>query len=301
MNNKVSVILPAFNEEDVVEKVIDDVSRVMEKASYDFEIILIDDASTDRTAQIARQKGVIVIQHATNRGVGAARKTGVLHARGDIIVMLDVDGTYPAESIPELLKYMPQYDQVIGCRKSEQGTLRLLRQPAKWLLFTLASFLVKQKIPDLNSGFRALKKDILLKYLYLIPNGFSCVSTMTLSFLFNHYNVKYIPIDYYRRVGKSKFKIFIDTRDFLFTILRISMFFNPFRMLVPVAFFFLAIGMIKTGYDVFMSSASQMKLSDFLFIIIGVIIFILSLLADLIVTLNRRNENNGVNHANPGN
>ena len=144
MNNKISIILSVYNEEGAVGKVLDDVTLVMNEHRYDFEIIVVDDASTDRTVEIVKSKGVKLIKHMANKGVGAARKTGILNSHGDIIVMLDADGTYPAKSIPELLKYIPEYDQVIGCRNKEQGSLKILRQPVKWLMFELASFLVKQ-------------------------------------------------------------------------------------------------------------------------------------------------------------
>jgi glycosyltransferase involved in cell wall biosynthesis len=290
MNNKISVIIPAYNEEKSIGGVIDDTTKVLKANQYDFEIIVVDDASKDKTAEIVKNKNVRVITHRVNKGVGAARKTGILNSKGDIIVMLDADGTYPAVSIPELLRFMPEFDQVIGCRKKEQGSFRILRQPAKWILFKLASFLVKQKIPDLNSGFRALKKDILLKYLYLIPNGFSCVSTMTLAFLCNDHNVKYVPIDYYRRIGKSKFKMFVDTRDFLFTIIRIIMYFNPLRIFLPLSLLILTFGIVKAIYDVFLSKIGHMQESDSVILVSATIVLSLGLLADLIVTQekNRR-------------
>lgn len=288
MNSKISIVIPVYNEEEALGKVLDDVSVVMKKHRYDFEIIIVDDGSTDRTIDIAKSKGVRIIGHVVNKGVGAARKTGISNALGEIIVMLDADGTYPAESIPELLKYIPEYDQVIGCRDKENGSLRLLRQPVKWLMFKLASYLTKQRIPDLNSGFRALKKDILLKYLYLVPNGFSCVSTMTLVFLCNSYNVKYIPIQYFKRIGKSKFRIFVDTRDFLFTIIRITMYFNPLRVFLPLSVFIFIWGIIKAIYDVFFSTVGHMQGASVVILISAVIVLTFGLLADLIVTQARK-------------
>jgi len=288
VESKISVILPAYNEEETIGKVIDDVNAVMKQQGYDFEIIVVDDASVDRTPEIAKSRGVTLLRHDINKGVGAARKTGILNCSGEIIVMLDSDGTYPAKSIPELLQHLPTYDQVIGCRTSEQGTLRILRQLVKWVMCNLASFLIKQKIPDLNSGFRALKKDILLKYLHLIPNGFSCVSTMTLVFLCNDYSVKYIPIEYYKRVGKSKFRIFVDTRDFLFTIVRIIMYFNPLRIFIPISFIIFLIGSVKTIHSIYFSMARNMQAADVALIIIAFIILTLGLLADLVVVQNRR-------------
>jgi glycosyltransferase involved in cell wall biosynthesis len=284
VKNKISVILPAYNEEEAIGRVIDDVNAVMKQQGYDFEIIVVDDASTDRTPEIAKSRGIMLLQHGINKGVGAARKTGIFKCSGEIIVMLDSDGTYPAKSIPDLLKYIPEYDQVIGSRTSEQGAFRMLRQPVKWAMFKLASFLAKQKIPDLNSGLRALKKDILLKYLYLIPNGFSCVSTMTLSFLCNGHSIKYIPVEYYKRIGRSKFKIFGDTRDFLFTIIRIAMYFNPLRVFLLLSLLLFAAGGLKIAHSVFFSPVHHMQEADTAILLSAVIILTLGLLADLIVT-----------------
>jgi len=284
LNEKISVILPTYNEEKAVASVIDQITAVMNEKGYDFEIIVVDDGSTDRTPEIAKEKNVRLLRHDINKGVGAARKTGILNAKGKIIVMLDADGTYPVKSIPGLLQYIPEFDQVIGLRTSEQGSLRILRQPVKWAMFKIASFLVKQKIPDLNSGLRALKKDILLKYLHLIPNGFSCVSTMTLAFLCNGYSVKFVPIEYYKRIGKSKFRPISDTRDFLFTIIRIIMYFNPLRIFASLSFFLFLTGIAKTVYDVYFYSAGHIQVSDVVIFVIAVVIFAFGLLADLIVT-----------------
>jgi len=290
MNSKISVIIPAYNEEKAMAKVLDDVAAVMQEQRYDFEIIVVDDCSTDKTAEIVKSKGVKLIKHEVNKGVGASRKTGILDCFGDIVVMLDADGTYPASSIPELLKYLPEYDQVIGARKKESGTLRILRQPVKWVMFSLASFLVKEKIPDLNSGLRAIKKEILLKYLYLIPDGFSCVTTMTLVFLCNKYKIKYVPIDYYKRIGKSKFRIFVDTRIFLFRIIKIILYFNPLIIFMPLSLFVLSIGVVKIIYSLFVVKSSLIRASGISIVIFGVCIYAFGLLADLIVT--RLNKNN---------
>jgi len=288
MNNKISIILPVYNEEESIGQVIDDVFAVMSGTDYDFEIIVVDDASADRSAEIARTKKIRLLQHIHNKGVGAARKTGILNCQGGIIVMLDSDNTYPAKSIPEALKFIPQYDQVIGIRDRERGTLRILRRPVKWLMFRLASFLAKQHIPDLNSGFRVLKKEIILKYLYLIPDGFSCVSTMTLIFLCNGYDIKYIPIEYYQRKGKSKFRIVNDTRDFLFTIIRIIMYFNPLRIFIPLSLILLGTGIIKVLFDVYIASIHNMQESDIVIIVSAINILTFGLLADLIVTIHKK-------------
>lgn len=226
----ISIILPAYNEELAIGKVIDDVRLIMSKNGSEFEIIVVDDGSTDQTYEIARSRGVRLYRHPNNRGVGSARKTGILNARGEIIAMLDADDTYPAEGILELLKFIPAYDQVIGARVNECGRLKFVRWLVKKSLFCLAAVSARQKIADLNSGLRIVKKDIIMRYFHLIPDGFSCVTTMTLIFLYNGHTVKFIPTEYRHRIGKSKFNIFKDTFVILSTIIRLRLKFDLRRL-----------------------------------------------------------------------
>lgn len=223
MDTKISIILPAYNEEKAIGGVIDNLITTMNGNGYDFEIIVVDDASTDYTAEIARKRNVRLLQHTINKGTGSARKTGILNAQGNTIVMLDADGTYPVDKIPAMLKFIPDYDQVIGVRRIEYGKLKFIRLFVKKFIFSLASLLAKKEIPDLNSGLRIIKKNIIMKYLYLIPDSFSCVSTMTLAFLYNGHNIKWVPIEYHKRIGKSKFNIFHDTLVILLTIIRMKL------------------------------------------------------------------------------
>lgn len=224
----ISIILPAFNEEKAIGGVIDDIHSVLKAIQCQYEIIVIDDGSTDDTYDIALAKNTVVLKHTKNMGTGAARKTGIRQAKGDIIIMLDADGTYPAKNIPGLLKFLPQYDQVIGVRKVEYGNLKLLRLFIKRAITKGANFLTGSDIQDINSGFRAFKKDLALNHINLIPDGFSCVSTLTLIFVCNKYKVKFLPIDYYRRIGKSKFNPIKDTFIAVFTILRTILYFRFF-------------------------------------------------------------------------
>ena len=143
-----------------------------------------------------------VIRFLQNRGSGSARKAGTTAARGRVTVWTDVDMTYPNDTIPQLVKELDGYDQVVGARTTEEGTMKSLRVPAKWFIRRLASFLTKTKIPDLNSGFRAFRTDVARQYLRHLPPGFSCVTTMTMTFLSGGYSVKYIPIEYGKRAGQ---------------------------------------------------------------------------------------------------
>lgn len=219
----VSIILPVYNEEKSIGHVIDDIRLVMTRSGVNFEIIVVDDGSTDQTFCIAKSKDVKIYRYAVNKGLGAAKKTGILNAQGDTIVTLDADGSYSADSIPEMLSFIPKYDQVIGVRANEYGSLKFIRLLGKKFIFYLASILAKQKIPDLNSGLRIIKREIIMRYLHLLPDGFSCDSTMTLVFVYNGYAIKYIPIKYHKRIGKSKFNIFRDTLYMILVIIRMRL------------------------------------------------------------------------------
>src|SRR5688572_25813255 len=189
---QVTVLLPAFNESLAIHSVLDEIVEVLSQDELRYEILVVDDGSSDDTAAQAERYAqdcwrcaVRVIRCPDNRGAGAARKVGVREARGEIVVMLDADGTYPAESIRGLLRWFPMYDQVNGARTSEQGTHAWLRRPAKWFIRKLACYLTGQNIPDLNTGMKAFKRDKMLPWLWVVPDGFSCVTTMTLAFLTN--------------------------------------------------------------------------------------------------------------------
>ncbi len=278
----VSIILPAYNEEKAIGRVIDDIERVMKQTAFQYELFVVDDASTDGTPNIAKSKGLHVIRHPFQRGSGAARKTGIRHAKGNVIVMLDADGTYDATDIPKMLELFPEVDQVIGARTSEQGTLKWLRSPAKWTLKKIASLLSGVEIPDLNSGLKAFKKDIVMKYIWLIPDGFSCVSSITLAFLCNGYQVKWIPTQYFKRIGESKFHPLKDSYRYLITIVRMVMYFNPLKVFLPISLGLMLLGIIKSLYDYFWI-IHRLQLSDIVIFITAVIVLMMGLLADLIV------------------
>lgn len=283
---QVSVVLPAFNEEEAVGKVIDDVRAAMDSSGYRYEILLVDDVSTDRTAEIAQEKGVRVIKRVVQGGSGACRRTGILNAKGEIIVMLDADGSYEASDIPNLLAYFPDYDQVNGARTTEEGTLKVLRAPAKWLIRRFACYLTQTHIPDLNTGLKAFKKEIMKKYLWVLPDGFSCVTTMTLAFLANGYAVKYIPTTYHKRIGKSKFHPLKDTLNYVNTVIRMVMYFKPLRVFMPLAMVLFA-GAVISSVMSFRHTGSLQE-SDIIIFMTAFIMAAIGLLADLIVTYQNR-------------
>ena len=277
-----SVIIPVYNEEKAIGRVIDDIKKTMERTKYSYEILIVDDGSTDKSVEMAESKNVNVVKRLTNGGSGAARKTGIINAKGKIIVMLDGDGTYEAADIPKLLSYFPKYDQVNGARTSEKGTMKILRAPAKWFVRKLACYLTNTKIPDLNTGLKAFKKNIMLKYLWVIPDGFSCVTSMTLAFLTNGYSVKYIPTKYYKRIGKSKFHPLKDTMQYIQTVIRIIIYFNPLKIFIPFSLmlFLLGIGVFFGSY-LFMPKI--LDATTAVLIISSIQLMAIGMIADLIV------------------
>lgn len=282
----VSIVLPAFNEEEAIAKVIDDVNASMRSTAYQYEILVVDDCSKDKTADIAQSKGVRVVRRAVQGGSGSSRRTGILEAHGEIIVMLDADGSYEAGDIPALLAHFPQYDQVNGARTSEEGTMKLLRTPAKWIIRMLACYLTKTYIPDLNTGLKAFKKDIMRKYIWVLPDGFSCVTTMTLAFLANGYAVKYVPTKYHKRIGKSKFHPIKDTANYMNTVVRMVMYFKPLRVFGPASFALFTLGIIKSILS--FRYTGTLQESDIIILMAAVMVTGLGLIADLIVSYHSR-------------
>jgi hypothetical protein len=193
--------------------------------------------------------------------------------------------TYPNERIPELVQILekdPDVDQVVGARTSEQGTHKLLRVPAKWFIRKLAERLTNAQIPDLNSGLRAFRREVAQPYLRLLPPGFSCVTTITVAFLANQHEVRYVPIGYAKRSGTSKFKFVRDAYRYILQVLRMVMYFNPLKVLMPLALFLLGLGIVKGVYDMVVHPL-LFAVNTVLIFVTGVLIASLALLADLIV------------------
>ena len=278
----VSIVLPIYNEEAAIGDDLDLIKQTMDATGRPYEIIVVNDGSTDRTVEIVSSRsGVRLIHHEQNRGTGAARTTGIKAAQGDIIIMTDGDGTYPNQDMPKLLQSMEQCDMVIGARTQEQGTLKWLRTPTKWFIRRLAAYLTETKIPDLNSGMRAFKKDIALKYLNILPNTHSWVSTITIAFLSDGYSVEYVPIDYHRRKGRSKFHPIKDTYNYITLVVRAVMYFNPLKVFLPLSLFLFAIGGVKLIRDVIIYYF-HVPTSTVLIMLTAVQLGAMGLLADLI-------------------
>lgn len=290
---QLSVILPAYNEQEAIGRVLGEIVEVLSDEPIRYEILVVDDASTDGTAGVAEQFArscwqcpVRVIRQRQRGGAGAARKLGIRQARGEIVVMLDADGSYAAESIPQLLAHFPAYDQVNGARTSEQGTLPYLRRPAKWLIRKLACYLTGHEIPDLNTGLKAFRREEMLRWLWVVPDGFSCVTTMTLAFLTNGYAVKYVPTEYRPRIGRSKFRPVKDTLAYLSTVLRMVLYFRPLKVFLPLSGVVIAAGVAKSVLS--FAWTGSMQESDIVVMVAGFMTCMLGLLAEVIVAHHRR-------------
>ena len=279
----VSIVVPVYNEEAAVGDDLDLVKRTMDATGRAYEVIVVDDGSTDRTAEIVSTRPwVRMLHHSRNRGTGAARSTGVRAAQGSIILMTDGDGTYPNQDMPKLLAELEHCDQVIGARTKEMGTAKWLRAPAKWLIRNLASYLTGVRIPDLNSGLRGFKKDIALKYMNILPPTHSWVSTITIAFLSDGYDVRFIPIDYYARKGKSSFHPLRDTYNYLTLVVRSVMYFNPLKVFLPLSLVLFAVGGVKMVLDIFRYNF-HIPTTTVIVLLTAVQVAAMGLLADLIV------------------
>jgi len=236
--NGVTVVVPAYNEENGIEGVVERLSRL--DLGRPLELVVVNDGSTDGTAAVldrlqSSHDGLTVMRHATNRGYGAALKTGIRAAAHSIIVITDADGTYPEDRIVDLLARVDDgAEMAVGARTGADVNIPWQRRPAKHALRTIASHLAGVKIPDLNSGLRAIRRDLCLRYELIFPDGFSFTTTITLASLTNNHRVDYVSIDYAQRSGSSKIRPIRDTLGFLALIVRTVVYFNPLKVFYPI-------------------------------------------------------------------
>ncbi len=278
----VSIVIPAYNEEDSIAAQIRAVHNVMAQTEKAYEVIVVNDGSTDDTGKIIAEEEVKLVSMPQNRGYGAALKAGINVAKGELIVIIDADRTYPSDAIPILIEKADNYDMVVGARTDRNVHVPFIRKPAKWFLQKLASYLAGETIPDLNSGLRVMRKSIVVQFYHILPSGFSFTTSVTLAFLCNDYLVCYHPIEYYKRIGKSKIRP-VDAYHFLLLIIRTIIYFNPLKVFLPLGGIFFLAGVAKFIYDIIRWNLSESFLMGMLCMLAAGIIWSIGLLADLIV------------------
>jgi glycosyltransferase involved in cell wall biosynthesis len=280
---KVSVVVPAYNEEATIGDIIKRITDTLAKSDYSFEVIVIDDGSTDRTANNAKEAGSRVYRHPYNIGNGAAIKTGIRNAQGEIIVMMDADGQHPPEDIPRLLEKINPYDLVVGARTKESDSA-IHRDIANTAYNLLASYVSGQRIEDLTSGFRAIKASAARGFVYLLPNKFSYPTTLTLATLRTGRSVVHVPIVSPKRVGKSKIRLFRDGIRFFLIILRIATFYSPLKIFIPISALMFLTGF---GYGLFKVLVLDLPYgpTSAMLMTISVVVFMVGLVAEQVAQL----------------
>lgn len=291
VSDGVSVIIPAYNEGKALGPVMEQLRSVLlNMQAKEWEIIVVDDGSIDDTLEVAnKQDAVTVLHHDMNRGYGAALKSGIRQSKYNLICITDADGTYPNERIPDLVDRASngQFDMVVGSRTGDNVNIPLIRKPAKWAIGRLANYVAATSIPDLNSGLRVFRRDTCLKFFGLLPDGFSFTTTITLAMLQSGYRLQFVPIDYHKRVGKSKIRPVRDVLNFTQLVLRIALYFAPLKIFLPFSGFVVLLAVAWALFTHIMMG----KLADVSTLVIastGVQIAVIGMLAELI---NRRLPN----------
>ena len=281
---ELSVVIPAYNEEGAIIETIENVQSVLGDAGISYDVIVVNDGSTDDTLSKARQTTARVIDQVENAGYGASLKRGIAAGNSDYVAIIDADGTYPARYLPEMLELARDASMVVGDRGAAMKNVPLIRRPAKWVLNSLANYLAQKNIPDLNSGLRVFNREALTPFVPLLPSGFSFTTTITLCMLCSELRVIYTPIVYGQRVGASKIKP-TDFFNFILLVVRVITLFNPLRVFLPLGGILFGLGFLKLIYDVFVWNLSETAVFAFL---AAIMIWSLGLIADMISRLNLR-------------
>jgi glycosyltransferase involved in cell wall biosynthesis len=286
---EISIVIPVFNEAAALTALL---SKVQALKLARAEIIVVDDGSTDGSAEVALSAGTSVIRHPYNIGNGAAVKSGIRAARGRLIVLMDGDGQHQPEDIPKLLVETSNYHMVVGAR-AKGSKLRFHRYAANLLYNLLASYVTRFRVQDLTSGFRVLSRHEAQRFIDLLPNTFSYPTTLTLAFLRSGLTVKYVPIRTLYRAGQSKISLVTDGIRFLLIITKIATLFSPFRVFLPVSIFFFLAGMSNYLYT-YLTQGRFTNMSVFM-LTTAVIIFMLGLVSEQIALLRMERLQTAIN------
>ena len=276
------MIIPAHNEAAALAATVDGVREQLPEA----EVIVVDDGSTDTTAELAGRAGARVIRHASRRGNGAAVKSGARAASGDVLVFMDADGQHDPRDIPRLLARLAEgADMVVGAR-SPRSQASPMRRLANGLYNWLASYMTEQRVRDLTSGFRAVRAKRFREFLYLLPNSFSYPTTITMAFFRAGYEVDYIPIDAARRQGKSHIRPLADGIRFLLIIFKGGTLYSPLKLVFPVALLYALLGLGYYAYTY--ATDERLSIASVFFLTTAVLVFLIGLVAEQITQLTYR-------------
>jgi len=279
MSKNLTIVIPALNEAQSIGIVLQTLYENCRQILH--EVIVVDDGSCDNTARIAREAGATVLQHPQNRGYGAALKTGILVAQTDYVLTMDSDGQHRWQDVIRLWETAENHDMIIGQRTSFLHS-PLWRMPGKWLLGWMANYLTRRKIPDLNSGLRLMRREVVSKYLHLCPAGFSFSTTITMTLLNRGYDVTYVPIEVRKRAGTSTVSISTGL-DTIILILRIATLFNPLRIFLPVSFILGSVGFLWAVPYALLGRG--ISVGSMLAVVTAIILFALGLISDQISQL----------------
>jgi len=278
MVESTSVVIPAFNEAASIGSLVTN----LRAAGHWHEVLVIDDGSTDETATRAAAAGARVVHHPYNKGNGAAVKSGIRRATGTFVLIVDADGQHPAADATRLVAHLDAYDLVVGARMSHTQA-GAARRAGNAFLNWIASYLTEQPIPDLTSGFRAARRECLLEFLHLLPNGFSTPTTTTLAFMKAGYSVRFVPIEAGRRQGESKIRLGADGVGFLLILLKVITIFSPLRIFLPIS---AASFLVGAGYALWtIVTQSHVTNSSVLLILFSVVVLFVGLISEQISSL----------------
>jgi glycosyltransferase involved in cell wall biosynthesis len=280
----VSIVIPAYNEEKAIATTLDAVLGAVAASPRRYQVIVVNDGSRDRTADEAASRAVQVVNHRRNRGYGASLKSGTLAARGDVVLFYDADNQFEPSDIDRLVTELADHDAVLGARTSGSHA-PFSRRGGKKVLGWLANYLARTRIPDLNCGLRAIRREVLLDYLHLLPNGFSASTTTTLVLLKEGHDVKFVPVTVKKRIGTSTVKPIKDGIDTALLIVRLTTLLDPFRVFGPVSVVFFLFGTVWGLY--YINLGRGLSVASLFMLVSAIIIFFFGLLADQVASMRR--------------
>jgi len=287
----ISIVIPAYNEENAITDTVKQASAVLDKAGLSpYEIIVVDDASSDKTADYARDAGAKVVSHVQNFGYGRSLKDGIKAASYDIIAITDADGTYPIDRIPDLVtEHQKGFDMAVGTRTGKHYRESAFKAPLRKILKYLVEFAAGQKIPDINSGLRVFSRSTVLNYFPRLCNTFSFTTSLTLAYMLTGRSVYYTEIEYHKRVGATKVRLFKDALRTLHYIVQAILYYDPIKIFLILCALTILMGIFMLGLGILLQIHSA-----FLFavgsLLVAIVVFALGLLADLLTQILRKSN-----------